>query len=67
MNEMAEGEIRKFVIGALSAIGVSGADREAVTNAVTSMWLSDRQVAADEAVEAVHEETRDSWNGGEGT
>lgn len=61
---MTESEIRKFVIGALCAIGVEKVDRDAVTDAVTTMWMSDRQVAADEAVEAIHENARDSWNGG---
>lgn len=59
---MAEGEIRKFIIGALCATGVGKAERDAVVDAVTTMWISDRQVAEEEARDAIYEDVRDSWN-----
>lgn len=59
---MSEAEIREFVD---EATAVSG-DRVTVTERITQRWLTDRQAAADDARDAIYDDQRDSWNGGEG-
>lgn len=58
---MSEAEIRSFVDEATSITG----DRVTVTERITARWLQDREDAANEARDAIHEDARDSWNGGE--
>lgn len=58
---MTENQIREFVEEATAVTG----DAVTVTERITARWLKDRQEAADEARDAIYDDQRDSWNGGE--
>jgi hypothetical protein len=53
-------EIRRFIDE------VTGTSGERFADEIVARWLADRQDAADEARDAIYDDARDSWNGGEG-
>lgn len=52
---MSETEVREFV-AAHAAAG------QAAVDAITAMWLRDREAAADAARDAIYDDARDSWS-----